>query len=126
MPDTEALPVTVIVPTLNEADNIDPLLTRLTAACESIGGGYEILIADGGSTDDTRGKTGQWEARAPVRFVAANSGHGISGDVLAAARWTAAGTWWSVGATSPAGRPRTGPGPGGSCPGAQASSPGPS
>jgi dolichol-phosphate mannosyltransferase len=86
MPDTEALPVTVIVPTLNEADNIDPLLTRLTVACESIGGGYEILIADGGSTDDTRGKTGQWEARAPVRFVAANSGHGISGDVLAAAR----------------------------------------
>lgn len=86
MPDTSSLPVTVIVPTLNEADNIDPLLTRLTEACESIGGGYEILIADGGSTDDTRRNTDRWEGRAPVRFVAANSGHGISGDVLAAAR----------------------------------------
>ena len=86
MPDTNSLPVTVIVPTLNEADNIDPLLTRLTEACESIGGGYEILIADGGSTDDTRRNTDRWEGRAPVRFVAANSGHGISGDVLAAAR----------------------------------------
>ncbi len=86
MPDTNSLPVTVIVPTLNEADNIDPLLTRLTAACAAIDGGYEILIADGGSTDDTRKNTARWESRAPVRFVAANSGHGISGDVLAAAR----------------------------------------
>ena len=86
MPNTESPLVSVIVPTLNEADNIDPLLTRLMGALQSFGKPFEILIADGGSTDDTRTKTDDWAGRAPVRFIAANSGHGISGDVLAAAR----------------------------------------
>ncbi len=86
MPDTESPVLTVIVPTVNEADNIDSLLTRLTDVFRSSGDAFEILIADGGSTDDTRAKTEEWSERAPVRFVAANSGHGISGDVLAAAR----------------------------------------
>jgi dolichol-phosphate mannosyltransferase len=86
MPDTETPLVSVIVPTLNESDNIDPLLTRLTEAMRRGGDSFEIVIADGGSTDDTRAKTQAWAARAPVRFVAADSGHGISGDVLVAAR----------------------------------------
>jgi dolichol-phosphate mannosyltransferase len=86
MPDTEAPLVSVIVPTLNEADNIDPLLTRLTQAMSRSGNAFEIVIADGGSSDDTRLRTEAWAMRAPVRFVAANSGHGISGDVLVAAQ----------------------------------------
>ena len=77
--------ISVIVPTLNEADNIDPLLTRLTEVLASSGDSFEILIADGGSTDATRAKTDEWAGRAPVRFLAADSGHGISGDVLVAA-----------------------------------------
>ena len=86
MPKTESPLVSVIVPTLNEADNIEPLLTRLMGALQSSGKSFEILIADGGSTDDTRARTDAWAGRAPVRFIAANSGHGISGDVMAAAR----------------------------------------
>ncbi|GMQ74777.1 MAG: hypothetical protein BMS9Abin01_0016 [Gammaproteobacteria bacterium] len=86
MPDTESPRVSVIVPTLNEADNIDPLLTRLTDVLRSSDDAFEILIADGGSTDDTRAKAEEWSERAPVRFVAAESGHGISGAVLVTAR----------------------------------------
>ena len=54
MPDTESPLVTVIVPTVNEVDNIDPLLTRLTDVFRSSGDAFEILIADGGSTDGPR------------------------------------------------------------------------
>ena len=86
MPDIESPLVSVIVPTVNEADNIDPLLTRLTDVLRSCGDAFEVLIADGGSTDGTREKTEEWSKRMPVRFIAANSGHGISGDVLVAAR----------------------------------------
>jgi len=86
MPNTDSSLVSVIVPTLNEADNIDPLLTRLTDVLRRSGNPFEILIADGGSTDDTGAKTGRWSPRAPVRFIAANSGRGICGDVLVAAR----------------------------------------
>ena len=71
MPDIESPLVSVIVPTVNEADNIDPLLTRLTDVLRSSGDPFEILIADGGSTDGTREKTEEWSKRMPVRFVAA-------------------------------------------------------
>lgn len=86
MPDTETPLVSVIVPTLNEADNVDPLLARLTGIMRASGDAFEILIADGGSTDATRARSEAWAERQPVRFIAADSGHGISGDVLAAAR----------------------------------------
>ena len=85
MPNSESPRISVIVPTLNEADNIDPLLTRLTDVLGSSGDSFEILIADGGSKDATRAKTDEWAGRAPVRFIAADSGHGISGDVMVAA-----------------------------------------
>ena len=86
MPSPEPPVVSVIVPPLDEADNIDPLLTRLVDTLSASGPGFEILIADGGSKDETRAKTEAWTQRAPVRFVAANSGQGISGDVLVAVR----------------------------------------
>ena len=89
MPSSESPILSVIVPTLDEADNIDPLLTRLTDTLSRSGPSFEILIADGGSSDETRLRTEAWSERAPVRFVAANSGQGISGDVLAAAEESA-------------------------------------
>ena len=69
MPKSESPRISVIVPTLNEADNIDPLLTRLTEVLGSSGDSFEILIADGGSKDATRAKTDEWAGRAPVRFT---------------------------------------------------------
>ena len=42
--------VTVIVPALNEAENISPLLAELSA---KLPGDYEVVIVDDGSTDGT-------------------------------------------------------------------------
>ncbi|MBK7365503.1 MAG: glycosyltransferase family 39 protein [Nitrosomonas sp.] len=52
----------VIIPTLNESENIDGLLTRLLAlqfSSES----YEIIFVDDGSTDHTQEKIRQWSSQ---------------------------------------------------------------
>jgi dolichol-phosphate mannosyltransferase len=77
--------LSIIIPTLNEEQNIDPLLTGLLRTYEGQLDQIEILIADGGSTDTTKQQVDAWNDRAPVRFVAASSGRGLSGDVLVAA-----------------------------------------
>lgn len=43
--------LSVIVPLLNEADNLRPLCGRLSAALEGVGRPYEIMFIDDGSTD---------------------------------------------------------------------------
>lgn len=77
--------VSVIVPTLNEIDNIDLVLAAILAeAGDSIA--FDILVADGGSTDGTIGRVREWEAVAKVRLVAGGGGKGLACDVLTAAR----------------------------------------
>jgi glycosyltransferase involved in cell wall biosynthesis len=64
----------VIVPALNEADNLRVLVPRIVKTLESLGDGGRVLVVDDGSTDDTR------EAMA-------DAGVGVAGDrrgVLAA------------------------------------------
>ncbi|MEO6430310.1 MAG: glycosyltransferase, partial [Nitrosospira sp.] len=58
--------VSIVIPTLNEADNIDPLLTRL---CE-LGlpaADFEIIVVDDNSSDGTPAKVRAWEKQANVR-----------------------------------------------------------
>lgn len=52
-PPNELLDLTVIVPTLNEQGNIGELVTRASQLLDGLGLRYEILIADGNSTDGT-------------------------------------------------------------------------
>jgi len=78
--------VSVIVPTLNEAENVDSLLIRLFKAFREDGREIEVLFADGGSTDGTPEKVRAWAAKAPVRLVDARTGRGLAGDVMVAAR----------------------------------------
>jgi len=78
--------ISVIVPTLDEAENVDSLLTRLFEAFARERLEIEVLFADGGSTDGTQEKVRAWESRACVRLVDARSGRGLTGDVLTAAR----------------------------------------
>jgi len=46
-------PLSVILPVLNERDNLEPLHERLTAALTTMGREYEIIYVDDGSTDDS-------------------------------------------------------------------------
>lgn len=48
-------PVSVILPVLDEEDNLEPLHARLTAALKALGREYEIVYVDDGSTD------GSWD-----------------------------------------------------------------
>ncbi len=43
--------ISVIIPVCNERDNLEPLLVRLAHTLDSIGGNYEIVFVDDGSTD---------------------------------------------------------------------------
>lgn len=45
--------ITALVPAYNEAENMKPLLEKLTADLRALGRTYEILVVDDGSTDGT-------------------------------------------------------------------------
>ena len=77
-------PVSIILPTLDEVENIDPLLQAIFAANADLP--LQILVADGGSTDGTVERVLSWEGTHPVHLIAAESRRGLAGDVLAAAR----------------------------------------
>lgn len=76
--------VSVVVPTLNEADNIDALLAALViqrpAGCE-----VEIVVVDDGSTDGTREHVRRWAKEHPVRLLPRDSERGLASAVLAGA-----------------------------------------
>ena len=60
---TELEGVSVVLPVLNERDNLEPLHARLTAALKPLGRDYEIIYVDDGSSD------GSWEV---LRTLAAS------------------------------------------------------
>ena len=55
MSEHDATPLSVILPVLNEQDNLEPLHAGLGDALEPMGRGYEVIYVDAGSTD------GSWE-----------------------------------------------------------------
>ncbi|MEP7455478.1 glycosyltransferase family 39 protein [Phyllobacterium sp. SB3] len=77
--------ISIVVPTLNEAENIDFLLSSIVSQ-PSAGVVLEILVADGGSTDGTLERVRAWEAQAPVRLICGDGTQGLAGDVLSASR----------------------------------------
>jgi len=67
----EALPeLSIVVPLYNEVDNVLDLYREVTAALEAAGRSFELLLVDDGSTDGTRERLLELEARDPrVRAV---------------------------------------------------------
>jgi glycosyltransferase involved in cell wall biosynthesis len=53
MAQAPELDLTVLVPVLNEADNMRPLIEKLVQDLKPLGKTYEILVIDDGSTDGT-------------------------------------------------------------------------
>ena len=75
--------LSLVVPTLNEAGNIDKLLTALTEALQETPYEYEIVVVDDGSTDGTVEKVRDWTKRDErVRVFSRTGERGLAGAVL--------------------------------------------
>lgn len=74
--------VSVIIPVLNEAENIAPLVDRLQSTAEQARLPLELIFVDGGSTDGTQRVIARRAERGVVRLVQSTAGRGLAGDVL--------------------------------------------
>ncbi len=73
----------LVVPTLNEAGNIDPLLTALSDALSETQNEYEIVVVDDGSTDGTTERIRDWTERdSRIRLISRAGERGLAGAVL--------------------------------------------
>ena len=77
--------VSIIVPTRNEADNIDLLLQRIFAVEYLRSVDHEVIFVDDSSTDATRENIRKWCAKKPVRLVERDYGKGLASAVIAGA-----------------------------------------
>jgi len=85
--------ISLVIPTLNEVDNVAPLLARLANSQPQLD---EIIFVDDGSTDGTRERIRSLFGSAPVRLLERdNPAFGLAGAVLDGARF-AAGDWLVV------------------------------
>lgn len=80
---TEAPEASIIVPTLDEVENVEPLCQRLVSVLQKHQLHAEILIVDGGSQDGTRAKVQELTSKmANLRLVPSAAKQGLAGDVL--------------------------------------------
>ena len=63
--NTAAPDLSIVIPVLNEAENIAPLHAEIVETCENAGYSFEILIVDDGSSDNTQQVA---ESLAPVAY----------------------------------------------------------
>ena len=73
----------LVVPTLNEAGNIDTLLSELTRVLKTTEYEYEIVVVDDGSTDGTAERVREWVKRdVRIRILRRAGQRGLAGAVL--------------------------------------------
>ncbi|MEM7054813.1 MAG: glycosyltransferase family 39 protein, partial [Pseudomonadota bacterium] len=83
--------ISIIVPTLNEAGNIGPLLDALDKL-PVLKDRYEVVVADDASSDDTVAEAKARQIEQPVRVLERSGPRDLSASVLEAAR-LAQGQW---------------------------------
>src|SRR5262245_38615956 len=80
--------VSVILPTLDEAENIDVILADVLKACDEASLDVEVFVVDDGSADGTRECVRLWESKDHrVHLLAREGERGLAGAVLAGARF---------------------------------------
>jgi len=85
--------ISLVIPTLNEVDNVAPLLARLAQSDPPLD---EIIFVDDGSTDGTREQIRSLAGSAPVRLLERDDpSFGLAGAVIEGARM-ATGDWFVV------------------------------
>jgi dolichol-phosphate mannosyltransferase len=76
--------VSIVIPTLNEEENIEPLISQITACAVPF---LEILFVDDNSTDGTRAKIRTLEGSHPIRLIEQNAADvGLAGAIMTGAR----------------------------------------
>jgi dolichol-phosphate mannosyltransferase len=74
--------VSIIVPTLNEAENIEELLSRIAACCLSTAYALEVVIVDDASTDGTCDRVEKNQTRLSVRIVRRVGKRGLASAIV--------------------------------------------
>jgi dolichol-phosphate mannosyltransferase len=75
--------ISLVIPALNEAPNLPPLLEQVAAALAGREGGYEVIVVDDDSRDNTKETCAELAARYPLRLtVRERPANGLSGAVL--------------------------------------------
>jgi len=77
--------VTIIIPTLNEEENINSLLTRIFAVRDTAGLDFNVLFVDSASSDNTCSCVSQWQEERPVSLLRRDVNVGLAPAVIAAA-----------------------------------------
>ena len=76
--------VSIVIPTLNEEENIEPLISQITACAVPF---LEILFVDDHSTDNTRGKIRDLTRTQPIRLIEQDGAAlGLAGAIMSGAR----------------------------------------
>jgi dolichol-phosphate mannosyltransferase len=77
--------LTVLIPTLNEEENIDLLVERILSARVSCNYDFDILFVDSASSDNTCARIADWQDKAPVSLLRREVNLGLAGAVIAGA-----------------------------------------
>jgi dolichol-phosphate mannosyltransferase len=75
--------VSIVIPTLNEEENIEPLISQITACAVPF---LEILFVDDHSTDNTRGKIHDLVRTQPIRLIEQDGALGLAAAIMSGAR----------------------------------------
>lgn len=81
--ESTAKTFTLVLPTLNEAGNIDKVITQVRNVLSTTPYDWNVAVVDDGSTDGTIEQVQNWSARDPrVHLVSRSGERGLAGAVL--------------------------------------------
>ncbi len=75
--------ISIVIPTYNEKENLEPLVTQVAAALSTINGQAEILIVDDDSPDGTAAEAERLAQKFPVSVLVRKNERGLATAVLA-------------------------------------------